>query len=84
MGACFDLTYEYTRAKPETGLFDVNARLEGDVWTVKEAAPNHDELIRILFGQGLSIRAIADQIDGMSKSAVERAMKRLGLGKKQS
>jgi AAA domain/CHC2 zinc finger len=79
MGACFDLTYEYTRAKPESGLFDINARLEGDVWTVKEAEPDHDELIRILFEQGLSVRAIADQIDGTSKSSVERAVKRLGL-----
>lgn len=81
MGANFDLTYEYTRAKPESGLYDVNARLEGDVWTVKESGPNHDGLIRILFGQGLTLRAIAAQIEGMSKSSVERAVKRLGLQK---
>ncbi len=83
MGACFDLTYEYTRAKPDAGLFDINARLEGEAWSVQEATPNHDELIRILHGQGLSVRAIAEQIKGMSKSAVERAIQRLGLGKKQ-
>lgn len=82
MGACFDLTYEYTRAKPESGLYDINARLEGDVWTVREALPNHDDLIRILFGQGLSLRAIADQINGTSKSSIERAAKRMGLERK--
>jgi hypothetical protein len=78
MGANFDLTYEYTRAKPESGLYDINARLEGDVWSVKESKPDHDELIRLLFLQGLTLRAIADQI-GVSKSAVERTVKRLGL-----
>jgi Bifunctional DNA primase/polymerase, N-terminal/AAA domain/Primase C terminal 1 (PriCT-1) len=83
MGAWFDLAYEYTRAKPEDRLIDFNARLEGDVWTVRPNEPDHDELIRILFGQGRSIREIAEQITGMSKSAVERAVKRLKLERTQ-
>jgi len=76
-GASFDLTYEYTRAKP-AGLQNFNARLEGDVWTVETTGQVADELIRILTGQGLSLRVIADQI-GKGKNAVALAQKRLGL-----
>jgi len=75
MGAYFDVNYEYTRAKPE-GLDNFNARLEGDVWTVKELGHASDEMVRILIGQEVPYRDIADQL-GISKWSVEQVARKM-------
>lgn len=38
MGAFFDVTFEYTRARPAADLVNFSAHLEGDVWTVSATA----------------------------------------------
>jgi len=75
MGACFDVAYEYTRARPD-GLENFNARLEGDLWTVESRGEVADELVRILLGQGMKPTAIGEQI-GKDRNFVNRAIARL-------
>jgi AAA domain len=81
MGAAFGLVYEWTRAAPMDGLRDFNARLEGNTWTVEEAADGRDQLIRSLLESGKSYREIAGLLL-IGKNRVAAAAKRLGLARK--
>jgi RecA-family ATPase len=75
MGAFFEITYEWSRARPED-TENFTARLEEDSWTVESTGTAADELIRILITQGAKPPAIAEQI-GKSRQHVHRAIARL-------
>jgi len=74
-GAWFAVRYEYTRYKPD-GCENFEARLEGDVWTVKGLGhPAVEEIVR-LKKEGLGQNEIARRT-GVARTTVQNRIKKL-------